>query len=219
MAKLRRRLFAALALLALGCAASLQANAATITFFSSRAAFNAAATNLQTITFEGIAPPNSVSPQFPSLTLLGVTFTSPGGTVSVVDSGFFTPLFDFGSGASLSGGPTITATLPGGITALGSDVMTTVPFGNPVQIVLSTGESFVISTLFPPARAFAGFTSDVPIASINFTRQGQGLGPLLDNFTFGQSAQVAAVPEPATILLLCTGLAGVAVRAHGRRRR
>ena len=190
--------------------------------FTTRAAFNAAATGLTTIDFEGIAPHNSVANFASPLTLQGATFSgSPTGSVSVVDSGFFDPLFQFQSGAVLSGFAFVEVTLPAGVTAIGTDLMSTNPDGLPFQVLLSNGESFVVNTPFRPQRGFFGITTDVAITSIRFTtmpapNQSAGI-PLLDNFSFGQR-QGANVPEPATLALLGTGLVGVATRVRGRRK-
>lgn len=210
-----RKVVLTVLILLVGLVVVVPANAANVTLFTNRAAFIVASTNLQNITFEGIAPANSVSPPTASLTLLGVTFSDSPNSIFVVDSGFFAPTFDFGSGASLSGGVGITAVLPAGITAVGSDIMTAVGNG-PFVIVLSTGESFTVPTGSAPNRAFAGFTSDVAISSIRFNRT---IGnPLLDNFVFGQ-AVAAAVPEPTTLGLLGWGLAAVALKLRKRRAR
>ncbi|HEX7313517.1 MAG TPA: PEP-CTERM sorting domain-containing protein [Pyrinomonadaceae bacterium] len=219
MNALRRLLFTLAACAAVAVVAA-PARADTVVY-ATRTAFNGAATNLTTITFEGIAPTNSVANFSSPLTLQGVTFSgSAAGQVSVVDSGFFAPLFQFNSGAVLSGFSFVEVTLPAGITAIGTDLMSTNPDGLSFQVVLATGETFVVNTPLRPERGFFGITTDVAIASIRFMTipgaNGSGI-PLLDNFSFGQ-AQAAAVPEPATILLLGTGLAGIATRARRRRK-
>ena len=200
MLPLRKPLFALSAALLVGIAASSTARADTV-IYTTRALFTAAATNLTTITFEGIAPTNSVA-NFPApLTLQGVTFSGASGgglQVQVLDPGFFAPLFQFNSGAVLGGFAFVEVTLPAGITAVGTDLMSTNPSGLSFQVVLSTGETFVVSTPLRPERGFFGITTDVAIASIRFTtipgaNQFAGI-PLLDNFSFGQAQGAAAVP-------------------------
>ncbi len=90
----------------------------------------------------------------------------------------------------------------------------TVLGNGPFQIVLSTGESFMVPTGSNGVRAFAGLISDVPIASIRFNRT---VGtPLLDNFAFGRAA---AVPEPTTMMLVGTGLAAIWMKVRKRKKR
>jgi len=197
---------------------STSARADTVVFTNS-AAFTAAATGLTTLDFEGIAPPLSVANFGSGMTLQGVTFTgATSGMISVVDSGFFAPLFDFQSGAVLSGFAFIEATLPPGITAIGTDLMTTNPTGGSFDVVLSTGEVFTVSTAVRPDRGFFGVTTDVAISSIRFTTVVTPIRgiPLLDNFSFGQ-AQPSNVPEPGTLVLLGSGIAGIAARLFRRR--
>lgn len=222
--KTLRKLLYTLAAFAALTFASAPARADTVVY-TTRALFNAAATNLTTITFEGIASTNSVANFAAPLTLDGVTFSGPSGgslQVSVLDPGFFAPLFQFNSGAVLGGFGFIDVTLPAGITAIGTDLMSTNPSGSPFQIVLANGETFLVNTPLRPERGFFGITTDVAIASIRFTTlpaaPGQSPGiPLLDNFSFGQANAPAAVPEPMTMILFGTGLAGIAARARRRK--
>jgi len=110
--------------------------------FTNRAAFTAASTGLTTINFEGIAAANSVANFASPLTLQGTTFAgSPTGAISVVDSGFFSPLFQFNSGAVLSGFGFIDVTLPAGATAIGADIMSTNPDGQSFRFCFPRAQS------------------------------------------------------------------------------
>jgi hypothetical protein len=69
---------------------------------------------------------------------------------------------------------------------------------------------------------FFGLTNDVPFDTIDFI-YGQGSGGVVDRFNFdnfmtGPEAQLAATPEPGTLLLLGSTLAGAGMAARRRRR-
>jgi hypothetical protein len=68
---------------------------------------------------------------------------------------------------------------------------------------------------------FFGLTNDVPFDTIDFI-YGQGQGGVVDRFNFdnfmaGPEADLAATPEPGTLLLLGSTLAGVGMAAKRRR--
>jgi hypothetical protein len=68
---------------------------------------------------------------------------------------------------------------------------------------------------------FFGLTNDIPFDTIDFI-YGQGQGGVVDRFNFdnfmaGPEAELAATPEPGTLLLLGSTLAGVGMAAKRRR--
>lgn len=241
MTSLRKALLNSLtfAFLFLGCAAAARADGVTV--YTTRAAYNGASTNNQTIDFTGQAPDNGFVSHPNGLTILGVNFE---GQHIDIDSGFvFKDLTTMGqffggpdwqSGVVLTGGRSaffaghnlrglLTVTLPaGGVTAFGVDLGSyDTSFHEPMAdiiITLSTGEIFSVPTAGAPNFTFFGFTTTAPVEWITF-RASPGFNAssnvLMDNVTFGQAA---AVPEPATLLLLGAGLAGVAARGYKHRR-
>ena len=204
------------------CLGSATLARADMVVFTSRAAFTAAATNLQNINFEGLP---SV-PVFGVLTLSGVGFSGINGVIPVTAPNFGytgpgTALVNIGV-PEVSG---INVTLPGGITAIGTDLLTFSPDNrSPIVITLSTGATFTFSGDPLPARQFIGFTSDVAITSLIFSSRSNNLSAAsrigVDDFVFGQ-VQANPIPEPSTVVLLSTGLAGVgtAVRRQRKARR
>ncbi len=181
---------------------------AAFAIYTDRASFNAASTNLSTLTFEGLAPAGSFTyyGNPGSLTLNRVTFQTNGAL-------FVQNLNYYGTGAFLSAqqapqGPDIlTVLLPSGINAIGTDFLSTTP----VTVTLSTGQSYTLPGRPFPNIGFTGFTTDVAISSLRFS---EASGIDLDNFSFGQSA---SVPEPSSVAMLLLGVVGVlgaSVRAH-----
>jgi hypothetical protein len=191
------------------------AQAATVQF-TNLASFQANTNGLTTINFEGLAPAGSLTLYPTGLTTNGVTFNSNvANSLSVVDSAAFPAYYDWGSGdVLLSGlnGSLITATLPSGVTAVGSDIMSILNYASPFTIMLSTGETFNLNSLNYPNRQFVGFTSDTTITSISF--QATSGYAELDNFRFGSAnAAATSVPEPFTIIgTLVGGTAALRMR-------
>ena len=65
---------------------------------------------------------------------------------------------------------------------------------------------------------FYGVTFSGGISSIRIRQPLVGSGIEVDHLQYGLASAPTAVPEPTTMLLLGTGLAGVAVKAHRRRK-
>jgi hypothetical protein len=192
------------ALTSLSVLATTNSAQAVTVQFNDLASFTAATTT-QNIDFEGLAIPGSGGVYYPApmgLTTSGVTFNSANDSLVVLDptgNNNFTFAYNWGSGSILlsNANDTITAFLPSGVTAVGSDIMSFSNYASPFNITLSTGETFNVNSLNYPDRQFVGFTSDTDIASISF--QATNGTTELDNFRFG-TANAAAVPEPFTVI-------------------
>jgi hypothetical protein len=208
--------FTAFALL---CLAAHATQAAPVVF-TSRTTFDAAAPGTNTITFGSTAATLANS-----LTYSGVTFA--GGTnyqVEVIDGtnvgapGNFVLTSNTNTpGAS---GPSIVITPPANTTAFGFDIKSS----DSALGTLGTGSYQItingtpVGTVTPTYTSFSfiGFTSDVPITSITITALSGG-DAVLDNVSFNGAAPTET-PEPATMLLFGTGIAGAASFVRRRRR-
>lgn len=210
-------------LLVLTMAAAVVPAGASPILFTDRIAWLAALENLTvTVTFEGLASPGVPGNYSTAsgLTLSGVQFIGPtsGGYFLYTQDPATAPYLNWNSGDLLMGGhaswgASIRVNLPAGVTAVGTDVMTHTPFAAPVLLSLSTGHSFVITTLSHPTRAFAGVVSPAPISWIQLAPQSSYV--LVDNFAYGNAM---ATSESDTLILAGTGLLGLWLARRRRRR-
>jgi hypothetical protein len=202
-------------------AASVAIAAAQPTLYTNKATWTGVAGPVNVITFEGLAPAAGYAPYDTSsgLPLSGVRFigVSPASVqknyLRVVDAQYLTG-FDFGSGAFLHGPPEvvgpageggagsgITAALPGGITALGMDVMSFVQYGSVIAVTVTTSNSaqqtFNVTAPAYPQRGFVGFVSALPILAVRVV--GKTGFPSLDNFSFGGPTAIGSPTLVASV--------------------
>lgn len=221
---LTRRLRNALALLAvtslLGVPAS--AGAVVLTSYADEASFlNAAGPGLALADFEGLGNntyfslSNANEPTVPS----GVVFSSTGGQATqlfVAPAGFAgqpdiatDSLF-----ANFFGTPLIADFSPG-VTAIGSDLISYVSSALIVVTVrdlLGNIQNFNVTPPQNSAAYFGVIASGGQIDRISWDPPG-GITAGIDDFRFGQAA---AAPEPATLVLLGLGIAGIGYQRRKR---
>jgi hypothetical protein len=212
------------------------ADGALITF-NTRAAFNAAAPGLPVETFESrdaggvlICPgplmrgqecpmtPGTVLPEPPLVggLLAGITYSSESGILVLVGPNFL-PL---GNTSNVLGPFGVVDTLDltlESASAIGFDVFPGVATGDVLISVFDSANAPIgtFTMLASPGGTFFGVLSDsVLIGRINIATLAEFQGGLVDDVAFG-----VPVAEPATILLIGTGLASLLVGTERRRRR
>jgi hypothetical protein len=174
---------------------------ADIVVFTDKAVFSAAASGLTTIDFNGIAPENSLVQYTPPvLTLSGVEFTG-WSRMYVIDPGFYGFSYPGAGFLHVDRGSSVSVTsLPAGTTAVGTDYGGLFAGGDATfSVTLSTGDIFNFATdksIAGGSLAFLGFTSTVPISSLEFRMPNEPTFNAIDNFVFG-----SAVPEPSTVAM------------------
>ena len=227
-------------------AVSLQAFGSVITtVYSDRAVWTSAATNLQTITFEGLAPTGgsegyNSALKFTDIATFTGYLTADTTQLAVVDPGSTQPWYDWNSGAGLLGPtnyrnsaiaflPYIRVVFVTPITAFGVDLMSTSPNELKYQIALDGTVAMFqnIATYQRPTRAFWGVISDTPFSTVDLSLPEYPEAiwgrALIDNVTFGDTAPLTPppgdVPEACTLLLIGSGLMTmVAVQRRIRRK-
>lgn len=164
---------------------------------------------------------NTVSQNFYTVMAGDVIFSSDGVPLEVADYGI-----PYGSGKVLY--PThnqpIKIDLPDSVYAFGCDLgdlggLIPPLYSPPTlsDIVLSTGEIFAGPYQGNPFPTFAffGFLSDSAITSLSLWPHGS-IEAIIDNFSYAQAASPA--PEPASLVLLISGLVGLVGQRRWNRR-
>ena len=189
------------------------------TVYSSLSAYTAATSgSTTTINFNGIAPSGSFVNYTSPVVFSGTTFTSTS-TLFVIDPGYYGSPYAGGGffSADYVNPDIVTVTLPS-VEAVGFNFGGLLSSTGSILVTLSDGFSTNISTsdsIAGGTLAFAGFTTTGPITSITLTLPDSPGYNALDNFTYSTST-VSAVPEPGTLGLMLTGLAGMAAAVRRR---
>ncbi len=212
--------------------AVLPSQASVLGTFTDRATWEGVTSGRTDITFEslGLSPGGFTSySNSTGLTTGGVNFTGIDGT-----GGFFLYAVnppsgadeDFGSLTILKGpfyrsGSYILASMPGGVTSFGLDLMSMLPAGATFRLVLDGVDiGFSISTAARPTRTFFGVQTDSPVSLIRIVIDSGTVFttlPMIDNFSYGSvAAGGGETIEITTLLYVGTG---IGLLGWGKRRR
>jgi hypothetical protein len=208
----------------LGCALAIAlspitANAGVITF-ADRATFEATGTIAENYGFEDFSTNDFSFPPDP-WTTHGVTYTT-GDNLVVGSNTFYHPISNV---FAYNGWSPVPGTIGGAYDMFGFD-LAMIGTLSPVTIQIITNvATYDYSGLLVPnasvGQDFYGFsaTGGEYFTGFNVSSLiGSGSAPVLDNVTLGTTGEgIAAIPEPTSMLLLGSGLAGFIAKRRRRR--
>lgn len=201
-----------------------------ITQYTDLASFNAATSGDTTVslaglagnnypTFQGLSAANGLSD--PNVTFIGIA--GGGYALGVLDTSGYGWT---GTGDALDQTEYPTSTyyiqvkFSAPVTAFATNLFTSSPNAVSFSVTLYGASStqlaapFTAATNPQPTPAFWGVTSNTPISYADFALQGPssvGTNAFLDNFMYGTAQDQTETPEAATMLLIGSGLLGLAI--------
>ena len=209
-------------LLALVVAAALSLPAfADSTLYSNYSNWAAHSTALTTANLNGLVSAGSYSSMGQAFSTNGVSFSSPNAGLYIVDPQFNPGSYtNWGTGLALLQVNWGTLNIGFGSSTSASLYLNAIPgYGTTFTVSFLNGgselDSYQISTAGYPTATFVGYTSSNSFDSIRIVPNGGYT--LVSGVTYGQdpppvNLDVIATPEPASLLLLASGLTAVGWR-------
>jgi len=190
---------------------------ATMSYYSNQTSWEAATSNVFTITFDDPSVTTYADYTATGLHLYEPVVFTATDYLAVYDadwasSGHGVPAAWTGDYLLGSGwGKNIEAVLPAGVYAVAAEVFT-IGFGSNMSFTFSTNDAYGPIATALGATTFVGFVSDTPIEWVRFSAASSYTA--LDNFSY---SQIEETPEASTLLLAGAGLISLLLARRLRR--